>query len=215
VPFRSTYTETFKLLGFAGIKDLLASALGLKSYSWGALKIYLLTTSVAAVGAFCTHWIWNPPSALFLLLFLDLANARYGYLVAKKLKGQGFRLEEFQRTFGKLLATIIVLTIVRNAINAYSYYELLADAVFAWLFTTKTQKVVSKMVTLKVSEEGLPNVFKAALRALLNSKLGPLLVDKVQQHGPPEAAAETVHGADSPSLNPEVITLSGSAHPNN
>jgi hypothetical protein len=182
MPAKPALYETFKLLGFSGPRDLLASGFGLQPYTWGALKLYAMATGLTAVAAFCTHWIWDPPSALGLLLFLDLVNARYGYLVAKKIKGHGFRWDEFQRTFGKLVATIIVLAVVRNAINAYPYYELLADAVFGWLFTTKMQKVVSKMVTLKVQEEGLPNLLQAVLKWLLSTKLAPFLVDSLQGH---------------------------------
>lgn len=182
MPFRSAFSEVSKLLGFVSIKDFMASALGLKSYSWGALKLYLLGTSLTALTAFCAHWLWNPPSALFLLLFVDLTNARYGFQVAKKIKGESFRWDEFKRLGGKLIATIIVLGMVRNAINSYSYYEILADVVFGWLFTTKLQKVVSKMVALKVSEQGLPNVIMASLKWLLSTKMAPFLVDNIQKH---------------------------------
>jgi hypothetical protein len=192
MPFRNTIKETFKLLGFAGPSDLLASALGLKLYSWPALKFYLVGSVLAGAAAFCTRWIWEPPSALVLLVALDALNARYGYLVAKKLKQQGFKWDEFQRTFGKMLSTVLVLAIVRNAINAYPYYDWLADLIFGWLFITKTQKVASKMVALKVQEEGLPNLLQGAIKWLLNTKLAPFLVDTIQHHSPaPPADADT------------------------
>jgi hypothetical protein len=184
MPIRSTFDETFKLLGFTGPRDLLSSALGVKLYSWPALKVYGLATLFTGGAAFCTQWIWNPPSAMALLVFLDLVNARYGYQVSKKLKGQGWSWEEFQRTFGKVLATLLVLAVVRNAINSYAYYDWLADLIFGWLFTTKMQKVVSKMVTLKVQEEGLPNLLQGVLKWLLSTKLAPFLVDSVQGRMP-------------------------------
>lgn len=207
MPLRSILRETFTLLGFRSGGDLLSSALGVKLYSWPAFKFYLVGTSLTACAAFCTHWLWDPPSALFLLLFLDLANARYGWQVAKVLKKETWSWAEFQRTFGKLIATLVVLGIVRNVINAYPYYELLADAVFGWLFFTKTQKVVSKMVTLKVSEEGLPAVLMQALKWLLSTKLAPFLVDNMQQKPDattaPEASPEPAippadHAAQTP-----------------
>lgn len=203
MPFRTTLHETLKLLGFRNGPDLLASALGIQFYSWSAFKFYLAGASLATAAAFCTHWLWNPPSALVLLLFLDLANARYGWQVAKKLKHATWDWQEFQRTFGKLIATLIVLAVVRNLINAYDYYELLADGVFGWLFFTKTQKVVSKMVTLKVSEEGLPAVFMQALKWLLSTKLAPFLVDN----------AQTKPGTPLPTADPNAPTTPAATTP--
>jgi hypothetical protein len=152
-------------------------------YTVPAMKGLAIGVVVASTTAFCTHWIWNPPSAI-LLLFLDLANSRYGYQVSKKLKGIGFKWSEFQRLGGILMSTIIVMAIVRNAINSYPYYDWLADLVFGWLFTTKSRKVVEKIIALRVQEEGAANIFKMALTWLLSTKLGPLLVDSIQDARP-------------------------------
>jgi hypothetical protein len=67
------------------------------------------------------------------------------------------------------------MAVVRNAINSCPYYDWLADLVFGWLFATKAQKVVSKMVALKVQKEGAANLFQFALKWLLSSKLGPIV----------------------------------------
>jgi hypothetical protein len=189
MPFRAIYSETIKLLGFRSGGDLLSATVGMKLYSVGALQGLAIGTLIAGITAFCTRWIWNPPSALYLLIFLDLANGRYGYQVAKKLKGEPFRWSEFQRMGGIIISTIIVMAVVRNAINSYPYYDWLADLVFGWLFTTKAQKVVSKMVALRVQEEGAANLFQYALKWLLQSKLGPILVDSIQQQPGKTAAA--------------------------
>ena len=181
MPFRATFHETLKLLGFRSGQDLLSGAFGLKTYSFPVLKYLAGGALLAATTAFCTRWIWNPPSAILLLLFLDLANGRYGYQVAKKLRKESFRWSEFQRLGGILMSTIIVMAIVRNAINSYPYYDFLADLVFGWLFATKAQKVVAKMVALKVQEEGAASLFQFALKWLLQSKLGALVVDEVQR----------------------------------
>lgn len=187
MPFRNTYHELIKILGFRSGGDLLSGAFGMEFYPSGILKGLALGTLIAGATAFCTRWIWNPPSALCLLLFLDLANGRYGYEVSKKLKGIGFRWSEFQRIGGILISTIIVMAIVRNAINSYPYYDFLADLVFGWLFATKARKVVEKMIALRVQEEGAANIFKMALQWLLSSKLGPLLIDSMQSMPTPPA----------------------------
>ncbi|MGI4736134.1 MAG: hypothetical protein ACRYG7_13235, partial [Janthinobacterium lividum] len=191
---RGITNELLKLLGFKSTTDLLSGAFGLQIYTSGALKGLAVGVVLASTTAFCTRWIWNPPSALLLLLFLDLANGRYGYQVSKKIKGIGFQWSEFQRLGGILMSTIIVMAIVRNAINSYPYYEWLADLVFGWLFTTKSRKVVEKMIALRVQEEGAANIFKMALQWLLSSKLGPLLVDSVQSMPtpPPPPPIDTV-----------------------
>lgn len=191
MPLRAIFRETTKLLGFRDASDLLSGALGLQLYTSSAVKGLAIGVALASTTAFCTHWVWNPPSAILLLLFLDLANGRYGYQVSKKIKGIGFKWSEFQRLGGILMSTIIVMAIVRNAINSYPYYDWLADLVFGWLFTTKARKVVEKMIALRVQEEGAANIFKMALTWLLSSKLGPLLVDSIQtipKPGAPPAA---------------------------
>jgi hypothetical protein len=193
MPFQpAIFKEFTKLLGFRSGGDLLSGAFGVQVYSAGALKGLALGALVAGLTAFCTRWVWNPPSALFLLLFLDLANGRYGYQVSKQLKGIGFKWSEFQRMGGILISTIIVMAIVRNAINSYPYYDFLADLVFGWLFATKARKVVEKMIALRVQEEGAANIFKMALQWLLSSKLGPLLVDSMQSMPKPAPPVPTV-----------------------
>ncbi|MGI4736337.1 MAG: hypothetical protein ACRYG7_14260, partial [Janthinobacterium lividum] len=191
---RGITNELLKLLGFRSSTDLLSGALGVQAYSLPVFKALLGGALLAAATAFCTRWIWNPPSALLLLLFLDLANGRYGYQVSKKIKGIGFKWSEFQRLGGILMSTLIVMAIVRNAINSYPYYDFLADLVFGWLFATKARKVVEKMIALRVQEEGAANIFKMALQWLLSSKLGPLLVDSVQSMPtpPPPPPIDTV-----------------------
>lgn len=181
MPIRAIFRETTKLLGFRSGEDLLSSVFGLQAYTLPVFKYLAGGALLAATTAFCTRWIWNPPSAILLLLFLDLANGRYGYQVAKKLRGEPFRWSEFQRLGGILISTVIVMAIVRNAINSYPYYDFLADLVFGWLFATKAQKVVAKMVALKVQEEGAASLFQFALKWLLQSKLGALVVDEVQR----------------------------------
>jgi hypothetical protein len=202
MPFRAIYSETIKLLGFRSGGDFLSSTIGVKLYSGAAVQGLAIGTFVAGLTAFCTRWIWNPPSAIYLLLFLDLANGRYGYQVAKKLKGEPFRWSEFQRLGGILISTVIVMAVVRNAINSYPYYDWMADLVFGWLFTTKARKVVETMVALKVQEEGAASLFQYALKWLLNSKLGPILVDSIQQPPPRAAAPAEPDPATDPTATP-------------
>ncbi|QIX61868.1 hypothetical protein HER32_12015 [Hymenobacter sp. BT18] len=195
---RHSFIEFYKLLGFRGPKDLLASAYGLKAYSLPLLKIQISGTLLAAVVAFCTKWVWSPPLAMVLLLALDVLNAWYGYRVDVTLRGGHFKFEELQRTFGKVVGTLLVLTCIKNLINSYEYYAYAADVVFAWLFTYKLRKLVAKMVALKVVEGGLPKL----IMGLLASKFGPYIVDHIQKKEPtPEPAPDS-----TPASTPDAPT---------
>lgn len=201
MPFRATYHSILSTLGFRSGGDLLSGAIGWQAYGAGVLKWLAASTLLTSAVAFCTRWIWNPPSALFLLLFLDLANGWYGYQVAKKLKGERFKWAEFTRLGGVMLSTLIIMGVVRNAINSYPYYEPLADVVFGWLFTVRGKKVIAKMVALKVQEEGAASIFQSTLKALLASKMGALIVDSVQQPSAPAAPASPA-APEQPSSTP-------------
>jgi hypothetical protein len=197
MPLRATYHSILSTLGFKDGRDLLSGALGWQAYSAGVFKWLAAGTLVTSVVSFCTHWIWDPPGALFLLLFLDMTNAWYGYQVAKKLKGERFKWSEFTRLGGVMISTLIIMGSVRNAINSYSWLELMADVVFAWLFSVRGKKVLAKMVALKVQEEGAASIFQSALKALLASKLGALVVDEVQRH-PPRTSVPIVSDPNPP-----------------
>ena len=199
MPLRTTYQSILSTLGFKDGSDLLSGALGWQAYGAGVLKWLAAGTLLTSTVSFCTRWIWNPPSALFLLLFLDLANGWYGYQVAKKLKGERFKWNEFTRLGGVMISTLIIMGVVRNAINSYPYLELLADAVFGWLFSVRGKKVIAKMVALKVQEEGAASIFQSALKALLASKMGALVVDSIQQPPVRESAPANPAVTDQPS----------------
>ncbi|RPD46789.1 hypothetical protein DNI29_11530 [Hymenobacter sediminis] len=198
---RHPLTETFKLLGFDGPSDLVASAYGLKALPLFVLKIQVSGTLLAAIVAFSTKWIWKPPLAMVLLIGLDILNAWYGYQADVKLRGAGFKWDELQRTFGKIVGTLLVLTLIKNLINSYEYYAYAADVVFAWLFTYKGRKLAAKMVALKVVEGGLPKL----IAGLVASKFGPYIVDYIQKKpvevptpGPAVEPAPTPEGAQTP-----------------
>lgn len=168
-------------LGFRNYSQFLSGALGIKLYSAGTFQGLALASIVTGCAAFTTNYIWSPPRAMLLLIFLDLANGRYGYQVAKKIRGERFSWEEFKRTGATVVSTIVILGCVRNAIISYPYIELLADMVFGWLFTTKAQKMAAKMVALKVQEKGAAGLFSSALGFFLKSRAGEAVVDAIQR----------------------------------
>lgn len=176
----------------------MGSAFGLKFYPLPLLKIQLTGTLVVSVVAFASRWIWHPPLALAVLLMMDLLNGFYGWRVAKQIKAEPFRWSEFGRTFSKMVATLVLLGLVRNTINSYAYYERLADVLFGWLFVRKLSKLTLKMAALKVQEQGVPRMLAAAVRELLRSKIGPYLVDSIQAR-PRAADAATL---DTPTDTP-------------
>lgn len=197
---RTLFLEVYKLLGFRGARDFAASALGLKMYTPTVLGIQISGTLLAALIPFTKKWIWDPPLALLVLASLEVLNTIYGMQVAKRVKKEPITWEKFERIIGKLLAMLIILMLVRNTINSYPYYDVLADLIFGWFFSTKLRKVISKMVALKVAEGGLPKIIQGFVMSILSSKFGPYLVDGAQGIKPPvvseqapEPAPEDVH----------------------
>jgi hypothetical protein len=178
----------FKLLGFTGLQDMLASAYGLKSYAWPVLAVQLSGTLLAVLVAFCAKWIWDPPLAIAVVVGLEMLDTVYGIKVARTVKKEPFTWAKFERVFGKIVGTLLLLMAVKNAINSYAYYRVLADLIFGWLFSAKLRKLVVKMVALKVAEGGFPKLLQRFIEAILASKFGPYLVDHAQ--GLPPAAAQ-------------------------
>ncbi|MBG8553077.1 hypothetical protein [Hymenobacter guriensis] len=189
------FLEIYKLLGFRSGRDMLESAFGLKFYSVQLLKIQISTTMLASVVGFCAQWIWDPPSALFLLLAMEVLNTFYGIRVAKKIKKEPFSFEKFCRFFGKLFAVLAVLSMVKNMINSYEAVKVVDFTVFIWLAGTKLRKIISKQVALRVMEDGLPGVIQQFIQQFLSTKVAALLVDAAQGVKPAPA--------DLPSPNPE------------
>jgi hypothetical protein len=181
------YSSFFKLLGFTGLKDMLASAYGLKSYAWPVLALQLSGTLLTVLAAFCAQWIWDPPLAIAVLVGLEILNTVYGLKVARTVKKEPLTWAKFERVFGKIVGTLLLLMAVKNAINSYAYYRVLADLIFGWLFSAKLRKLVVKMVALKVAEGGLPKLMRSVIESVLASKFGPYLVDHAQRV-PPVAA---------------------------
>ena len=194
---RTIGVEFYKLLGLRGPGDLLDSMLGLKLYRWPDLKIQAAATLIIS---FLSQWIWHPPYALAILLALDAGNAVYGTLVSIRIKRVPFSWNELHRTFGKMLATVFVLALLRGAILAYPYYSPLAHVMFAWLFSRKMAKLTTKMASLKVQEIGMPNLFRAMVQLLINSNAGKALVDAAQARPPNQLPAAP--NEDNPA-NPE------------
>jgi hypothetical protein len=188
------YSSFFKLLGFTGLQDMLASAYGLKSYAWPVLALQLSGTLLTVLVAFCAKWIWDPPLAIAVLVGLELLDTVYGLKVARTVKKEPLTWAKFERVFGKIVGTLLLLMAVKNAINSYAYYRVLADGIFGWLFSAKLRKLVVKMVALKIAEGGLPKLLQTFIASILASKFGPYLVDNAQRV-PPTAqppAAEPV-----------------------
>lgn len=192
---KTTGLEFYKLLGLRGPSDLLDSLLGIRPYTWPELKLQAIATAIIA---FLSQWVWAPPYALAILLALDVGNAVYGTLIATRIKRLPFSWNELHRTFGKMLATVFVLALLRGAILAYPYYAPLAHVLFAWLFSRKMAKLTAKMAALKVQETGLPNLFKSMVQMVLKSTYGAAIVDAAQDRptpaippGQPEASAPT------------------------
>ena len=70
-----------------------------------------------------------------MLVGLELLNTVYDLKVARAVKKEPITWEKFERVFGKIVGTLLTLMAVKNAINSYAYYRVLADVIFDWLFS--------------------------------------------------------------------------------
>jgi hypothetical protein len=122
-----------------------------------------------------------------VLVGLEMLDTGYGLKVARTVKKEPFTWAKVERVFGKIVGTLLLLMAVKNAINSYAYYRVLADLIFGWLFSAKLRKLVVKMVALKVAEGGFPKLMQTFIASILASKVGPYLVDHAQRV-PPVAA---------------------------
>jgi hypothetical protein len=172
--------QMFKHWGFSGIKDYLSTALGLKIFPF--FNFQLIGAGIAGFIVWFAEWIWHPPLGAVLIFSMTLINARYGYLVSKRIKKEGFSFRRFNRTFGVITADLLLMSIIHNSIRVYGYYEPLSDILFGWLFTNKLRMIIYHMALLKLQEGGLATYLKAALFNLLKSKIGPDLVDSLQEN---------------------------------
>lgn len=173
------FTTFFNEWGFAGPNDYFLTILGLKTLPF--FNLQLVGTVVAAGFAFCANWIWDPPGAAFLIIGMSLVNARYGYLVSKKIKGEGFRWSKFHRTFSVVVSDLLIMSLLHIAIKYYPYYSFMADLLFGWLLTHKGRAILHHMVMLNLQEGGLAGFLRKYIIKIFESKAGIQVVDSLQE----------------------------------
>lgn len=169
--------------GFAGPKDYFATVLGFKTIAFFNLQV--LGTIVTAIFAFCADWIWNPPGAAFLIVAMTLVNARYGYLVARNIKGESFNWKKFHRTFSICVSDILVMAMIHISIKYYPSVSFMADLLFGWLASHKGIAIYKHMELLQLQAGGLITFLKRHfLKRILDEADGKALVDSLQEKQP-------------------------------
>lgn len=143
--------------------------------------VQVFGTFLTALALFAAKWIWAPPKVILLVLFMTLVNARYGYLVAKSLRQEKFNWKKFNKTFSIMVADLIIMAMIKHAIDFYPYYAFLADILFGWFFMNKLRQILQHMVLLRIQEQGFMQVVIRALQNFLSTKLGGEIVDSIQR----------------------------------
>lgn len=183
---RTLFTDIFRAWGFASGVDYVKTISGWKaltaSVSPIALKVGFMGAGVAL--GFWADWIWNPPGASFLLLGMNVVNARYGYLVAKRVKHERFSRIKFQKTFSISVSDLLALAMLHWAIKYFPYYETGRDILFGYLFGYKATGIFNHWAILKLQSGDLVNHFRQWLVNVLQSRAGVEVVDSIQQQSP-------------------------------
>lgn len=171
--------QMFKGWGFAGIKDYIVTIFGLNLAPF--FNFQIIGSIAAGFIAWFAEWIWNPPVGAALIIAMTFINARYGYLVSKKIKKESFNFRKFNRTFSVVAADLLIMAIITTAIRIKPYYEPMADILFGWYFANKLRQIIYHMTLLKLQQGGLAQFLKNYILQLIKSKIGPALVDSLQE----------------------------------
>lgn len=204
IHLRTFFTDIFEQWGFDSPTDYVKTVLGVKSMT-AAITPIALKVSFVALGlglSLWTTWIWNPPGASFLILGMDLANAWYGYQVARQIKGEKFNRFKFQKTYSIIVSDILLMSMMHQAIKHYPYYASGRDVLFSYLFGFKFTGIFNHFVMLKLQSGSLVGYFREWMLKVLQTKVGAQMVDAVQGREPspppPAAEPEAAPPADEP-----------------
>ncbi|KAA3438455.1 hypothetical protein [Rufibacter hautae] len=173
-------SEIFQQWGFTNGRDYLITVLGIKAMPAWSLLLNLVGAAVTGLFVFMAKWVWEPPGAALLIIGMELLNARYGYLVSKKIKGEPFSVKKFRRTFGMVASDVLLLSMIHHAIKFYPNYSPLSHLLFGWLFLHRAQDILKHMTDLKLQDGGLAGFLRRWLMNRLRSEVGAHIVDNIQ-----------------------------------
>ncbi|MFC6998080.1 hypothetical protein [Rufibacter roseus] len=174
------FQTLFQNWGFSDAEDYVGTVLGVKAMPYLALLAHFVGALIAGGVAFMAKWVWEPPGAALLIIAMDLLNARYGYLVARKIKGEVFSWKKFHRTFGIIVSDVLLLSMIHHAVQFYPYYAPLSHILFGWLFMHRVGAIVKHMADLKLQDGGLKRFLLKWISNKIRTEVGTQIVDNIQ-----------------------------------
>lgn len=173
-------TALFQNWGFASLQDYVLTVVGLKGWDYVGMVLKVLGAVLAGGFVFMANWIWEPPGAALLIICMNLLNARYGYLVARKIKGEKFSRVKFQKTLAICASDLLLMSMIHHAIQFYPYYSPLGHLLFGWLFTNRTGAILNHMADLKLQDGGFKRLVIKWMLDRMKSFTTAQIVDKIQ-----------------------------------
>lgn len=174
-------TALFQNWGFASLQDYLLTIMGLKGWDYVGMLLKVLGAVLAGGFVFMANWIWEPPGAALLIICMNLLNARYGYLVARKIKGERFQRKKFQKTLAICASDLLLMSMIHHAIQFYPYYSPLGHLLFGWLFTNRVGAILNHMADLKLQDGGFKRVVIKWMQERMKVLTMAQIVDNIQK----------------------------------
>lgn len=199
---RTFLTDIFRAWGFQSALDYAKTVTGVKSMTAAitpaALKLSFVGAGLAL--SLWSRWVWHPPGASFLIIGMDLANAWYGYQVARQIKQEKFSRIKFQKTYSIIVSDLLLMSMIHQAIKHYPYLHDGRDVLFSYLFGSRFTGVFNHFVILKLQSGSLVGYFREWMLRVLQTKIGAQVVDSVQGGAPtaPPAAEPAASLPDEP-----------------
>lgn len=177
----------FGELGFRDAGDYFSTIFGFKGMI-AVVSVQWVAAAAMGLMAFIGNYVWAETNAFLALTLVIILDARYGFLVAKKIRGEKFLLPKFWRTISILIAHFSQLVILTLLVKDYEYAKYFAHTVFWGLFFSKFKSLSLHYGLLKLQNGDVPNMLKAAfenfLKRFLTTQDAAALIDARQDRYP-------------------------------
>jgi hypothetical protein len=142
------YLEIWNDLGFDGMGDFVAITFWNHSAKSFLVQV-LLAGTVMTCSSFVEEWIYSPASAVWLIVFMVVAETLLGAFVAIK-QNEAFNIAKFTRLAPILISHLVVMSVSWHMSQIdNTIFSWLPQAVFAFFSGRNLMGIVRNMVLLK------------------------------------------------------------------
>jgi hypothetical protein len=147
--FYKLYIQFWHDLGFDGFFDFLAITFYNHSAKSFFIQITVASATALSFSSFVEQWIYNPASAVWLIVFMVLTDTLLGAFVAIK-QNEAFNLAKFTRMAPILISHLVVMSVSWHMSQIdNTIFSWLPQAVFAFFSGRNLMGIVRNMVILK------------------------------------------------------------------